>query len=305
METSALFTVALGIVLFALVSRRAEAGPVTAPMVFTAFGFVMGGAVLGMFEPSLQSEGIQALAKITLVVALFTDAARIDLRRLGREHDLPLRLLGIGLPLTLIAGTGLAMLLFPALNLWSAALIGVILAPTDAALGQAVVSDRRVPQRVRQALNVESGLNDGLAFPALLFVASLAGAGAVADLGVGGGDTGAADWTVFITKRATNAIRGSKRPTSSSSTKIAPAPGELKAVARPAPAPPAISALRSFVSRRKNPPMTCAAVTPICTLGPSRPKARPLPMARTPPANLTGISRAGAGASEPWSTAST
>ncbi len=201
METSAIFTIALSVTLFALVSRRAEAGMVTAPMVFTAFGFLMGGAVLGLFKPSLQSEGIQALAEITLVVALFTDAARIDLRRLGREHDLPLRLLAIGLPLTVIAGTGLAMLLFPALGLWSAALIAVMLAPTDAALGQAVVSDRRVPQRVRQALNVESGLNDGLAFPALLFVASLAGAGAVADLGVGGVDTGAADWAVFITEQ--------------------------------------------------------------------------------------------------------
>ena len=201
METSAIFTIALSVTLFALVSRRAEAGMVTAPMVFTAFGFLMGGAVLGLFKPSLQSEGIEVLAEITLVVALFTDAARIDLRRLGREHDLPLRLLAIGLPLTVIAGTGLAMLLFPALGLWSAALIAVMLAPTDAALGQAVVSDRRVPQRVRQALNVESGLDDGLAFPALLFVASLAGAGAVADLGVGGVDTGAADWAVFITEQ--------------------------------------------------------------------------------------------------------
>jgi hypothetical protein len=79
----------LGIGLFALVSRRAEAGMVTAPMVFIAFGFVMGGAVSGVFEASLQSEGIQALAEITLVVAL----SRIKLRRLGREHDLPLRLL--------------------------------------------------------------------------------------------------------------------------------------------------------------------------------------------------------------------
>ncbi len=198
METSALFTVALGIVLFALISRRAEAGMVTAPMVFTGFGFLMGGAVLRVVEPSLESAGLQALAEITLVVALFTDAARIDLRRLGREHHVPLRLLGISLPLTVFAGTGLAMLLFPELGLWPAALIGVMLAPTDAALGQAVVSDPRVPQQVRQALNVESGLNDGLAFPALLFVASLAGAGAAEDLGVGSGGIGITGWTTFI-----------------------------------------------------------------------------------------------------------
>jgi sodium/hydrogen antiporter len=201
MDTSALFAVALGTLGFALISRRAESGMVTAPMAFTAFGFLMGSAVLGVIEPQLRSAGLQAVAEITLVVALFTDAARIDLRRLGREHDVPLRLLGIGLPLTVIAGTGLAMLMFPELGLWPAALIGVILAPTDAALGQAVVSDARVPQRMRQGLNVESGLNDGLAFPALLFVASLAGSGGTEALGVGSGDTGAAGWTTFITKQ--------------------------------------------------------------------------------------------------------
>ena len=198
MDSAALFLVATGIVLFALVSRKAEAGIVTAPMVFTAFGFVAGSAVLGLLEPALEGEGIQRLAEITLVVALFTDAARIDPRRLGREHAVPLRLLGIGLPLTMVAGTGAAMLLWPGLGLWAAALIGVILAPTDAALGQAVVSDTRVPQRVRQGLNVESGLNDGLAFPALLLVASLAGSGAVADLGVGGEGFGVGGWAAFV-----------------------------------------------------------------------------------------------------------
>jgi sodium/hydrogen antiporter len=201
MNTPALFAVALGIFAFALISRRAEAGMVTAPMVFTAFGYLMGSAVLGIVEPQLRSTGVQAVAEITLVVALFTDAARIDLRRLGREHDVPMRLLGIGLPLTVVAGTGLAMLMFPDLGLWPAALIGVILAPTDAALGQAVVSDTRVPQRVRQGLNVESGLNDGLAFPALLLVASLAGSGGAEDMGVGANGTSAAGWAAFITKQ--------------------------------------------------------------------------------------------------------
>ena len=197
MDPTALFAVAIGIVLFALVSRRAQAGVISAPMVFTGFGFLVGGAVLGLFEPPLRGAGIEALAEITLVLALFTDAARIDLRRLGREHDVPLRLLGVGLPLCVIAGTGAAMLLFPAMPLWSAALIGVMLAPTDAALGQAVVTDPRVPHRIRQALNVESGLNDGLAFPALLLAASLAGAGAARDLGIGG-DAGTVGWAAFI-----------------------------------------------------------------------------------------------------------
>ena len=188
---------ALGAFVFALVSRRAEAGVLTAPMAFTGFGFLMGAGALGVVDPPLRGTALQDLAEITLVVALFTDAARIDLRRLGRQHDVPLRLLGIGLPLTVVAGTALALALFPGLDLWSAAVLGVILAPTDAALGQAVVSDPRVPQRVRQALNVESGLNDGMAFPALLIAASLAGAGA---LGEGGGEAarGAAGWTAFV-----------------------------------------------------------------------------------------------------------
>ena len=165
MEASALFALALGVFLFALVSKRAEAGVITAPMVFTAFGFLVGGGVLDVVDLPVDGGLMHDLAEITLVVALFTDAARIDLRRLGRQHDVPIRLLAVGLPLTMVAGTGAAMLLFPDLGLWPAAVLAVILAPTDAALGQAVVSDERVPERVRQALNVESGLNDGVAFP--------------------------------------------------------------------------------------------------------------------------------------------
>ena len=196
MDAGGLFAIALGAFLFALVSRRAEAGVVTAPMVFTAWGFVLGSGALALVDPPVRGTLLHDLAEITLVVALFTDAARIDLRRLGRQHDVPIRLLGIGLPLTVAAGAGLAMLLWPGMGLWTAVVLGVILAPTDAALGQAVVSDPRVPQRVRQALNVESGLNDGLAFPALLLAASLAGAGADA---LGAGEArGAAGWAAFV-----------------------------------------------------------------------------------------------------------
>ena len=195
MEASALFALALGVFLFALISKRAEAGVLTAPMVFTAFGFLIGGGVLDVVDLPVGSGLMHDLAEITLVIALFTDAARIDLRRLGRQHDVPIRLLAVGLPLTMVAGTGVAMLLFPDLELWPAAVLAVILAPTDAALGQAVVSDERVPERVRQALNVESGLNDGLAFPALLVAVSVAaGAGAGE---VGEEARGTAGWAAF------------------------------------------------------------------------------------------------------------
>ena len=110
MDAGSLFTIALGAFAFALVSRRAEAGVLTAPMVFTAFGFLIGTGALGLVDPPVRGTALHDLAEITLVVALFTDAARIDLRRLGRQHDVPLRLLGIGLPLTVAAGAGLALL---------------------------------------------------------------------------------------------------------------------------------------------------------------------------------------------------
>ena len=175
MDPWSLFALAFGAFAFGVVSRRAEAGVLTTPMAFAAFGLIVGAGGLGLLSLDVEGSVVEALAEVTLVVALFTDASRIDLRRLGRRHDLPIRLLGIGLPLTMAAGAGLALLLFPGLGLWPAVVLGVIPAPTDAALGQAVVSNESVPERIRQGLNVESGLNDGLAFPALLVAASLAG----------------------------------------------------------------------------------------------------------------------------------
>ena len=107
---------------------------------------------------------------------LFTDAARIDLKLLRRDHNLPIRLLVVGLPLTIIGGALVALVLLPGFTLWQAALLAAVLAPTDAALGQAVVSSPLVPARIRQAINVESGLNDGIALPVVLLFASLASA---------------------------------------------------------------------------------------------------------------------------------
>ncbi len=162
----------------------------TSPMVFVLFGLLVGPDMLGLIHLPLGNGFINGLAELTLVLTLFIDASRIDLRRLNAQHDLPLRLLGIGLPLTIAAGTGLALLFFPHLSIWEAGLLGVVLAPTDAALGQAVVENERVPERIRQTLNVESGLNDGLAFPALLVFLSLASASAeTMSLG---------EWAVFI-----------------------------------------------------------------------------------------------------------
>lgn len=185
--------VAAAVFAFALISRRAEAGIVTAPMAFVLFGLAVSPAGLDVVDIPFHTAFMNDLAEITLVLALFSDAARIDLRRLNAQHSLAVRMLGLGLPLTIAAGSGAALLLFPGMGLWSACLLGAILAPTDAALGQAVVMNERVPLRIRQTLNVESGINDGLAFPALLVFMSLVGlADEVRGLG---------DWLVFIAKQ--------------------------------------------------------------------------------------------------------
>ncbi len=175
MESLAFVVIAVGILGFALISGRVQRSVITPPMVFVVFGFVVARG-LGVIDVEIEHPLIQTLAELTLVLVLFTDASRIDLKLLRREHDLPIRLLVIGLPLTILAGSALALALLPQLSLWEAAVLAAMLAPTDAALGQAVVSIERVPVRIRQTLNVESGLNDGLALPVFLIVLSLAAA---------------------------------------------------------------------------------------------------------------------------------
>ena len=178
MEPAFLASFALAVVVFGVVSRRMERGVVSPPMVFAGLGIGLG--QLGW----LDSVGglLAALAQLTLVMVLFTDAARIDFAHLRLQ--LPARLLGIGLPLTVTAGALAAGMLLPGLGLWEVILLGAILAPTDAALGQAVVSNRLVPASVRQGLNVESGLNDGIALPMVLVaIAFASAAGEGGDLG--------------------------------------------------------------------------------------------------------------------------
>ncbi len=162
---SELLTISVVVFGFAMVSGRLSLSPVTAPMVFTAVGVLLGVVGGPWFHLDLENEAVSLLVEITLVLVLFTDAVRIDLRKLRRQLLLPARLLGIGLPLTIALGTFAGAALFGGLTIVEAALIAAILAPTDAALGQAVVSDKRLPVRIRQGLNVESGLNDGIMVP--------------------------------------------------------------------------------------------------------------------------------------------
>jgi NhaP-type Na+/H+ or K+/H+ antiporter len=159
---------------FGLVSRRLEGTILTAPIVFVSAGMVLGPAGFGLVEFGLEDHTVLLLGEIALALVLFTDAARINLSALRQNEGLPLRLLGIGMPLTIAFGTVTAALLLTDLSFWEAAIVGAVLAPTDAALGQAVVSNPRVPVRIRQALNVEAGLNDGLSVPFLALFLILA-----------------------------------------------------------------------------------------------------------------------------------
>ncbi|MEM7252937.1 MAG: cation:proton antiporter [Pseudomonadota bacterium] len=165
--------------LYALLSGRLERTPLTAPLLFATFGLV-GGGVFDWVDINVQHSAIHIIAELTLILILFSDAARINLGDVRADHNLPTRMLVLGLPLAIGAGLLVALLLFPGFSIWEAALLAALLAPTDAALGQAVVSAPAVPNRIRQALNIESGLNDGIALPAVLFFAALASAGASA-----------------------------------------------------------------------------------------------------------------------------
>ena len=161
------------VVAYGTVSRRLTTTVVTGPMAFVAAGLLLGDGGLEVLDLGLEEEGVRILAEATLVLVLFVDAIAIDVRALVREIQLPARLLTIGLPLTVVLGTGAALLVFD-LQLWEAALLAAILAPTDAALGQAVVTNPRVPERIRQTLSVESGLNDGIVLPLVMLFLGLA-----------------------------------------------------------------------------------------------------------------------------------
>ncbi len=164
-----LATVALLILTYAAASRRLEGFFVTPAIFFTTTGLIAGPG-LGLIDLHVGGEPVKLLAESTLTLVLFSDASRLSLRALKTEYAVPLRLLGIGLPLTIAFGALIGPAVVPGLTLAEALVLAVILACTDAALGQAVVTDPRLPSRVRQGLNVESGLNDGICVP-IFFIA--------------------------------------------------------------------------------------------------------------------------------------
>jgi len=160
-------------VVYALVASRLDRWSVTAPLVFVAAGGLLGPAGFDVFDAQPSSEAVRLVAELTLAVLLFADASTVNLRRVQGDARLPGRLLLIGLPVTIVAGAGAARLLFPTVGWAAAALLASILAPTDTALGLSVVTNRAVPARIRRVLNVESGLNDGIATPFVSFFLAL------------------------------------------------------------------------------------------------------------------------------------
>ncbi|MDH3718846.1 MAG: cation:proton antiporter, partial [Planctomycetota bacterium] len=160
---------------YSVVASRLERSPVSGAVVYLFVGLLCGPYGLKIIELNVDGEGLKRLAEFTLALVLFSDSANADLSVLRRVERIPVRLLLVGLPLTIAAGFGVGYLMFGHhLTLFEIALLATMLAPTDAALGQAVVTNESVPGSVRASLNVESGLNDGICVPVLLIFLALA-----------------------------------------------------------------------------------------------------------------------------------
>ena len=160
--------------LYSIVSGGLEKTPINGALVFTGFGLVVGPLGLDLLVGDVDSEGLSTLAELTLALLLFADAANANLNVLKRFTEIPVRLLLIGLPLTILLGFGAGVVLFKGLGLLEIAVLATMLAPTDAALGKAVVTNEIVPSNIRESLNVESGLNDGICVPVLFLFLALA-----------------------------------------------------------------------------------------------------------------------------------
>jgi NhaP-type Na+/H+ or K+/H+ antiporter len=171
-ETLALL--AVFVLVYSAVAGAVERTWISGPIVFTCFGLLIGPVGFDLLTWETDRETIRTLAELTLAMVLFTDAAGADMGVLKKTSGLPTRLLLIGLPLTIALGFGVAALLVDSLSLFAMAILATMLAPTDAALGKAVVTNEAVPDEVRQGLNVESGLNDGICVPILFVFLALA-----------------------------------------------------------------------------------------------------------------------------------
>lgn len=185
---------ALLILVYGLFSKKLEKTIITAPMVFTFIGILVASYPVKSLEEGINAPLVKILAEITLILVLFNDASTINLKELLKQKSIPIRLLFIGLPLTMLLGILIAYPLFPEMNIWVLALMALILSPTDAALGQAVVSSKEVPEEIRQSINVESGLNDGFALPPILICFAILST-------TGNADSSFSYWMIFTLKQ--------------------------------------------------------------------------------------------------------
>ena len=165
---------ALFVLVYSSVAGAVERTWISGPIVFTCFGLLIGPVGFNLLAWDTDRELVRSLAEVTLAMVLFTDAAGADVKVLKKVSGIPARLLLIGLPLTIALGFGVGALLVDNLSLFAIAVLATMLAPTDAALGKAVVTNEAVPDEIRQSLNVESGLNDGICVPVLLLFLALA-----------------------------------------------------------------------------------------------------------------------------------
>ena len=169
-----LAVLALFVFCYSLIAGRVDRMPLSGPIIFVFAGFLMGPLGFGWFDDSVTSKELRIFADLTLALILFIDAANADLSILKRQLRIPSRMLLFGLPGVIALGTVLAALLFSDLTLFEAAILGTMLAATDAALGKAVITNDNVPAKIREGLNFESGMNDGLCVPILLLFIALA-----------------------------------------------------------------------------------------------------------------------------------
>lgn len=174
---------------FALVSKRIQGTILTPPILFTLGGLCLSALLMETAGLTYNEGGLHILAELTLILVLAADASQISFDELKKQKVIPMRLLLIGLPLIILMGTLVGYTVFPGIGWYEAALIAAILAPTDAALGASVLADKTVPLKIRQGLNVESGLNDGIALPAVLFFACF--------LNIAH-QTGEGNWLIFL-----------------------------------------------------------------------------------------------------------
>ncbi len=172
-EHIVILIIALVILLYGYISKALSRLNISGPMMFTGFGLLLSPFGFNITQVEVNAEFVTIIVEIALVLVLFADAALLDLKLLKQSWKIPARLLFIGLPITILAGTYVATLIFPDEPMTYLILLALLLTPTDAALGKAVVSDPQVPKMIRSSINVESGLNDGIVFPIVLTVVAM------------------------------------------------------------------------------------------------------------------------------------